>query len=223
MSWTGIAKALGGVASVAWAGLAIYLVWLLRNSLVQALNRVSGVEAWGVKFALTGGRQGLEDAVAMAEKNKRWPVEGTDQERQRALERADRRRRVYEGAEILWVDDQPSGNRYESRMLRSFGALITFACTTDEALGAIRDANTDSRPFDLVLSDISRDIPTVNRRAGIDMLTAFRNEGIVLPVIFYIGNPKPGAAVPAGAFGITNRPDVLLTMVGEALTRMGRG
>ena len=108
-------------------------------------------------------------------------------------------------------------------MLRSFGALITFACATDEALGAIRDANTELRPFDLVLSDISRDIPALNDRAGIDMLATFRSEGIVLPVILYVGNPKPGAAVPAGAFGITNRPDVLLTMVGEALTRMGRG
>ena len=223
MAWAGIAKAPGGVASVAWAGLAIYLIWLLRNSLVQALDRVSGVVAWGVKFALTGGREAMSDAIAMAEKNKRWPVEGTDQERQRALDRADRRRRVYEGAEILWVDDRPSNNRNESRMLRSFGALITFACTTDEALGAITDANTESRPFDIALSDISRGIPAPNERAGIDMLATFRSEGIVLPVILYVGNPKPGAGVPAGAFGITNRPDVLLTMVGEALTRMGQG
>ena len=128
-----------------------------------------------------------------------------------------------EGAEILWIDDRPSNNRNESRMLRSFGALITFACTTEEALGAIRDANEELRPFDLVVSDISRDIPTLNERAGIDMLTTFRSEGIVLPVIFYIGNLKPSAGVPAGAFGVTNRPDVLLTMAGEALTRMGRG
>ena len=108
-------------------------------------------------------------------------------------------------------------------MLRSFGALITFACTTDEALSAIRDANTESRPFDLVLSDISRDIPALNKKAGIDMLATFRGEGIVLPVILYVGNLDSGANVPAGAFGITNRPDTLLTLVGEALTRMGRG
>jgi CheY-like chemotaxis protein len=223
MAWTGIAKALGGVASVAWAGLAIYVVFLLRTSLVGAFDRLTGVEAWGVKFALTGGKEGMDDAIAMAEKNKKWPVVGSDEDRQRALARAAKRRRVYEGAEILWVDDRPSNNRNESRMLRSFGALITFACTTDEALSAIRDANEESRPFNLVLSDISRDIPALNPRAGLDMLTTLRDEGIVMPVILYVGNPKPGAGVPAGAFGITNRPDVLLTMVGEALTRMGRG
>jgi hypothetical protein len=55
------------------------------------------------------------------------------------------------------------------------------------------------------------------------MLTTFRDAGIALPVIFYIGNLKPDAGVPAGAFGVTNRPDVLLTLVGEALARMGRG
>ena len=55
------------------------------------------------------------------------------------------------------------------------------------------------------------------------MLATFRSEGIVLPVILYVGNLDSGANVPAGAFGITNRPDVLLTLVGEALTRMGRG
>ncbi len=222
MSWTGIAKALGGVASVAWVGLAIYIVWLLRDSLVQALDRLTGVEALGVKFALTG-KQALDDAVAVAEKNKRWQVDVPSEDRQRAVDRAAKRRRFYEGAEILWVDDRPSNNRNEAWMLRSFGVRITFACTTEEALDAIREASTESRPFDVVLSDISRDIPTQNKKAGLEMLTTFRNEGIALPVILYIGNLDPGASTPAGAFCITNRPDVLLTMVGEALTRMGRG
>ena len=94
MSWTGVAKALGGVASLAWAGLAIYVVALLRTSLVGAFDRLTGVEAWGVKFALTGGKEGMDDAIAMAEKNKRWPVEGSDEDRKRALDRAARRRRV---------------------------------------------------------------------------------------------------------------------------------
>ena len=65
-------------------------------------------------------------------------------------------------------------------MLRSFGAQITFACTTDEA----RDT---------------------------------------LPVIFYIGESKLGAGTPAAAFGITYRPDVLLTLVADALGRVRSG
>ena len=46
------------------------------------------------------------------------------------------------------------------------------------------------------------------------MLTTFHDERIVLPVILHVGNLKRDAGVPAGAFGVTNRPDVLLTLVG---------
>ena len=36
-------------------------------------------------------------------------------------------------------------------MLDNFGAQITFACTTWEALDAIRNATTQARPFHIVL------------------------------------------------------------------------
>jgi CheY-like chemotaxis protein len=122
------------------------------------------------------------------------------------------------------VDDRPSNNRNESRMLRSFGALVTFACTTDEARDAIKDANSQVRPFHLILSDISRDLPPPpNPRAGLDMLATFRAAGIALPVIFYVGQSKLGAGTPEGAFGVTNRPDLLLTLVGDALERVRGG
>jgi hypothetical protein len=105
-------------------------------------------------------------------------------------------------------------------MLRSFGAFVTFACTTEEARDAVNAATTEARPFNLLLSDISRDQPPPpNATAGLDMLAEFRKEGIALPVIFYVGVLKPGAGVPAGAFGITHRPDILLTLVGDVLSR----
>jgi CheY-like chemotaxis protein len=225
VGWTGegVAKTLGGVASLAWTGLAIYVVWLLRGSLIGTVNRLTGVEAWGVKFALTGGAQALAQAFEMAAKNAKWSAEAPEQDRQAALEKAKARRGVYEGAEILWIDDRPSNNRNESRMLRSFGALITFACTTDEAREAIAAAKIEAQPFDLLISDISRDLPPrQNPTAGLDMLAAFRNEAIAIPLIFYVGSLKPGAGTPAGAFGLTHRPDILLTLVGDALERTRR-
>jgi hypothetical protein len=54
------------------------------------------------------------------------------------------------------------------------------------------------------------------------MLAAFRGEGIAMPIIFYVGSLKPDAGMPPGAFGITQRPDVLLTLVGDALERTRR-
>jgi CheY-like chemotaxis protein len=200
------------------------VVWLLRASLTSVVNRVTGFEGWGVKFSLSGGEQAMAAAFEIAQKNPKWAAEASEQDRQVAIEKAKARRSVFEGAEILWVDDRPSNNRNESRMLRSFGALTTFACTTDEARDAIKDANSQARPFHLVLSDISRDLPhTPNTRAGLDMLATFRAEGIALPVIFYVGQPKPDAGTPEGAFGITRRPDILLTLVGDALARVRGG
>jgi CheY-like chemotaxis protein len=223
LNWAGIAKALSGAASLLWAGLAVYVAWLLRKSLVGAANRLSGIEAWGVKFALEGGEEAMTQAFEIGEKHRNWQIAAPEQDRQKALERAKKRRRLYEGAEILWVDDRPSNNRNESRMLRSFGALVTFASTTDEARKAINVANLEARPFDVILSDISRDIPEKNPRAGLEMLTILRQDGTMLPVIFYVGVLDPDAGVPAGAFGITNRPDLLLTLVGDALVRIGHG
>jgi hypothetical protein len=51
----GIAKALGGLASLVWTGLAVYVVWLLRASLTSVVNRLTGFEGWGVRFSLSGG------------------------------------------------------------------------------------------------------------------------------------------------------------------------
>ena len=221
MTGEGIEKALGGAASLVWTLLACYIVWMLRASLSGVVNRLTGVEGWGVKFALSGGEQAMEAAFEIAAKNPRWTGEANEAERKKALDKAKARRKVYEGAEILWVDDHPSNNRSEARMLRSFGALITFACTTEEALSALKDARVEARPFDLVLSDIARDIPPpASDRVGLDMLAKFRAEGITLPVVFYVGSPKAGAGVPDGAFGVTHRPDVLLTLAGEALARV---
>ena len=40
----------------------------------------------------------------------------------------------------------------------------------------------------------------------------------MLPVILYVGNPKPGAGVPAGAFGIT----VLAFYFSTVMDKLGR-
>ena len=105
-------------------------------------------------------------------------------------------------------------------MLRSFGALITFAATTDEASRALQTAAEQHQPFDMILSDISRDLPTPDPTAGLTMLPRLRNAGFHQPVIYYVGRPNPDAGVPAGAFGVTNRPDQLLQLVIDALSRV---
>jgi CheY-like chemotaxis protein len=219
LSWAELAKILTAIGAIAWPAAILYALYLVRDSLPEAVRRLSGVEVVGLKLAMADSEQAMKNAFELAEKNKKWTAQATDAEKERALYKAKSRVKVYQGAEILWVDDLPSNNRNESRMLRNFGSHITFACSTDEALAAIRAGNEEGKPFDLVISDIAR--PPDNR-AGLKTLEAFRAKGILLPFIFYIGQ-TPEDGVPEGAFGVTNRPDLLLTMVGDALARWGRG
>ena len=214
-----ISHIIRAAAGLLWVLLAVYAVWLLRQPLTAAIGRLAGVEAFGVKFSLSGGAA-LNAAIELAQKNPDWPVEVPVAEREAALKRANAHRNLFEGAEILWVDDRPSNNRNEGRMLRSFGALVTFAATTDEALQALSSAAEQHQPFDMILSDISRDLPVPDTTAGLTMLPRLREAGYQQPVIIYIGRPNAAAGVPPGAFGSTNRPDQLLQLTIDALSRV---
>jgi CheY-like chemotaxis protein len=219
LSWTELAKILTAIGAIAWPAAILYALYLLRESLPETMRRLSGFEVVGVKLAMTDSRQAMLNAFDLAEKNRKWSAQATDAEKERALNKAKSRLKVYDGSEILWIDDLPSNNRNESRMLRNFGAHIAFACSTEEALAAIKSGYDEAKPFDLVISDIAR---PPDDKAGLKTLETFRAKGIALPFIFYIGQ-TPEDGVPQGAFGVVNRPDLLLTMVGDALARWGRG
>jgi len=207
------------VPSVMWAGLAAYAFISLRGSLVPMMDRIANVEAFGVKLSLSGG-QALSEAVELARKLVEPAPDVPQPDRRRALDRAHRERRLLDGAEILWVDDVPSNNRNEARMLRSFGAMITFACCTDEALRALQYAAELAQPFHMIISDIGRNLPTPDPHAGVAMLGRLREDKIFIPVVFYVGRLRPEAGPPQGAFGITNRPDHLLQLVLDVLARV---
>ena len=217
-----IARIIGAIGSLLWVLLAAFVVWLLRQPLRAAVSRLATFEAFGVKFALSGSAA-LDAAIELAQKNPKWPVEVPAADRKAALDRANANRAVFEGAEILWIDDHPSNNRNEARMLRSFGALISFAAATEEALRALQTATEQHQPFDIILSDISRDLPASDPTAGLAMLACLRAAGFQQPVIYYVGHPNADAGVPAGAFGVTNRPDQLLQLVIDALSRVRAG
>jgi len=214
------AKVIGALPGLIVALAVAFVVWRVRAELPAIVGRLNAVEAFGLKLSLTAG-DAMSSAVEMARKHPNWQGnEAPKADQKRALARAATERRLTEGAEILWVDDRPANNRYEARMLRGFGAMITFACTTEEALEALKRADDDHEPFDLILSDISRAFPTPDDRAGIEMLPRLRAAGHHQPVILYVGNPDAGAPTPAGAFGVTARADELLNLILDALARV---
>jgi CheY-like chemotaxis protein len=210
-------KLAGALPPIMWACLAIYLVFLLRAELRRAVGQIGNIEGFGIKLSLSGG-QALNAAVEMARKYPGADVEVPPADRKRALDRAVRERALLDGSELLWVDDNPSNNRNEARMLRSFGAVVTFAVSTTEALRALSAAAEQLQPFHLILSDISRGDPVDGKPAGLHMLQELRDQRIFLPVVFYVAR-QDGSGVPAGALGLTNRPDELLQLVLDGLAR----
>jgi CheY-like chemotaxis protein len=226
MSGEAIAQVVGALTTALWALLAFYVVWLLRTPMIAAVTRLSSFEAFGVTLALSGGTA-LDAAIRsieLANKTTGVSVDIPVADRKTALDRANANRALFEGAEILWVDDTPSNDRNESRMLRSFGCMITFAVTTDEALRALRSGAEQLQPFQIILSDIRRDLPGLEpQAAGLAMLPRLTAADFHQPVIFYVSHMIPDAGVPAGAFGITNRPDQLLHLVMDALSRLRAG
>jgi CheY-like chemotaxis protein len=116
---------------------------------------------------------------------------------------------VLDGARILWVDDRPENNAWERSLLRAFKADVDTVETTRSALMALQ-----SKPFDLVISDIAREDDT---RAGLRALPLIRAEVGTGLVVFYVG--RVSGAPPPGAFGITNDPNELLHLVLDALER----
>src|SRR5262249_8905431 len=50
-----IAHVIRAVAGLLWVLIAAFVVWLLRQPLTAAVSRLATFEAFGVKFALSGG------------------------------------------------------------------------------------------------------------------------------------------------------------------------
>jgi CheY-like chemotaxis protein len=206
---------IGAIAILLWVLLAALAVWLLRQPLTAAVSILASFEAAGVKFALSGGAA-LDAAIKLAAKSRKWPVEVPAADRKAALDRANTSRSVFEGADILWVDNRPSNNAAE---LWRFDHLRRH---DHEALEALKAGGEQHHVFDLILFDISRELPTRDMKAGLAMLPRLRDAGHHHPVIYYIGNPDADCGVPPGAFGLTNLPDQPLQLVIDASARVRR-
>lgn len=117
-------------------------------------------------------------------------------------------------ANLLWVDDNPSNNRYELRALRALGLTIETSTSTEDALKRI--ANTE---FDLIISDLGR---PGDDRAGLTLLTRLRQMSIRTPYLIY-ASPRALAfreeARKLGAIDCTDRADELFRLVSTTLSR----
>ncbi len=190
---------------VAVVVLVVLLAFIFRRTIEEVLlPRVSGVKVLGLEV------QFAKQELAQAIKHRNLPKAAGDQNA--VLERAREAWPLLHGAEVLWVDDDPSGNRSERRMLQAFGVMIDTVSTNDQARAML-----ERHHYDVVISDIKR-------TAGESGL-AFAEQiappsPLAKPLIFYVTTLEPGT--PPHAFAITNRPDHLLHYVIDVLARWRR-
>jgi CheY-like chemotaxis protein len=189
------------------------LAFIFRRTIEDTLlPRVSGVKVLGIEISFA--KEELDRASSRPRLTKAGmaPSKG---DRHAALERAREAAPLLQGAEVLWLDDHPSRNRSERRMLQAFGVMIDVVTTNSEALAMLRQHR-----YDLLISDIERN-------GDHDAGPAFAREiahpnPLAKPVIFYVGTLDRDAGTPAHAFAITNRPDHLLHYVIDVLARWRR-
>lgn len=118
------------------------------------------------------------------------------------------------GRSILWVDDKPMNNVYESSVLKRLGASILFARSTDEALAFLSRDN-----FDLIISDVHRDENgRSNPNAGYELLEKIGRTNRKIPFIFYTSsaahlNPNRSQS----AYGIADTPSTVIDLAIRAL------
>ena len=198
------------IPSILWFFLVVVLLIVFYRPIRdELLPRIGGFKAMGVEFSFV--KDSIDAALELAEKSPQWKVKVSPMEKERALNRAKQHLKIFRDAQILWVDDHPENNLNERRMFRQLKVDIDIAKSTEEALDMLRNGG-----YDLVFSDMARGQETT---AGLKLLKQLRDENSNIPVILYIGVVNPEKGVPAGAFGITNRPDELLHSTLDALER----
>ncbi len=190
--------------------LVVVLALVFRRTIEDALiPRVSGIKVLGLEFSFAQNQ--LDEASKRPDlrRSGAMPKRG---EQKAALERAREAWPLLQGAELLWVDDDPSGNRSERRMLQAFGVMIDTARTNAEARSML-----GRHAYDVIISDIKRS----SGDSGLALAEEVGTGPHPVPVIFYVTSLQPGT--PPHAFGITNRPDHLLHYVIDVLARWRRG
>lgn len=185
---------------VLWASILLFLLYNIGLDRVrEALSRATKIGVGGFE---------IEFAAEIAAAAKAKQIDLPENLKLKIAHRLTRLQERLAGARLLWIDDTPSNNLGEIRLLKNLGAIIDLAFTEADAVQRL-----DGAVYDLVLSDIRR---ANDPNAGIKFLPHVKAAVLDPPVVFYVSTSGP---VPAGAFGLTNRPDELFHFILDALER----
>lgn len=185
------------IPSLLWVIFAVVIFFLFYKRIRDdLLPNLGGFKAMGVEFAFV--EKSIDAALELAEKSPKWKVHVSEEEKNRALNRAKKHLDIFKDSKILWVDDIPENNENEQRMFLQLNVEIDEATHTEQALEML-----NKNKYDLIISDMARGD---DKTAGLTLLTKLKNKKNMPPLILYVGIINPDLGVPGYAFGITNHP-----------------
>jgi CheY-like chemotaxis protein len=172
----------------------------------------AGIDGRGFRFRLTAHQRNLAVTEARAAGvAKKFPTDEGERAAT-ALDDVDELR----VAHCLWVDDDPTNNVHERRMLERLHVRIDLARSSEEAL---RDLV--GRRYDFIITDFTRPGPDgdLDQRAGVEFLRLLAEAPDVPPIIVYAGIADDRAieARRCGARAVETVPSELLRRVVETL------
>jgi len=110
---------------------------------------------------------------------------------------------------ILWVDDRPKNNSYETARLQDMGIRVDIALSTADGISKFK-----SKKYDRIISDMGREEHGgFKSKAGIELIKEIRKLDSKIPIVIYCGKNSAvklrNEALEAGATEITSSPIVL--------------
>lgn len=116
-------------------------------------------------------------------------------------------------ARVLWVDDNPDNNIYETVALEKLGKFVTKATSTSAAL-----AYLSRMDFAILITDLGR---WGGPCAGLDLVRRLRANGYRMPIVVYTTEAAPAreSLLAAGADAVVDLPGTLVREVEERVRK----
>ena len=122
------------------------------------------------------------------------------------------------GKRVLWVDDNPSNNIAERRVLEAIGIMVEEARSTADVIEMLK-----SRHFDLVITDLGRtEGATRQPEAGVKLIEQIKRLQLDIPVFIYGTQDayrRRNDLMQKGAADVFTRPTELTERVANELAR----
>lgn len=190
---------------------AAFAFWLVSKNRIEIRSLLKDLGI--TKLSIMGVEMSV-DPLGQAERTR-----GGEINNKQLAQLAEVASRYLPGKRILWVDDEPHGNKLERASFRALGITVVNVLGTDEALNSLKRDD-----FDLLISDVGRG---KDYNAGFEMLHRFNSmtpDSPAPPVILYHGTlskaeSRDQKARENGSIGATYYPSVLYASVFLELLR----